>query len=310
MFQTAFVTVATTLVYAVPGYLLVKSGKVKKENISVLASILMYICSPCLTIYSFDKATYSLNLFLQMLICLVFVTLAMLFIIFAFRFIFHKKSKEISWRVSAAAVGMGNYSFLGLPILNALLPEHPEAMVFSAAFMVAMNLIAWTVASVIITGDKKYISIKNIFLNPATVSFVITLPLFIFGIKFDGNIILSSLGTVIELLAKMSTALCMILLGMRLASMKFRDVFFNPLSYLTVSFKQIIFPLICYGIALLLPLESYVKISVLILNACPVASVVLNMSELLDRGQEFAASYVLLGTLLSVVTIPTLLLLV
>lgn len=308
MFQTAFITVVTALLYAVPGYLLFRFKKVREEQLSAIATVLMYVCSPCLTIYSFEQADYSNDLLIQVFICLAFAFVLMLFIILAFRFIFGRKMKDSAWRVASVAAGMGNYAFLGLPVLNALLPDHPQAMVFSAAFTVAMNVIAWTVTSMIITEDKKYISIKKVILNPATLSFIVSLPMFIFGVKFDSNIVLSSVGTVITLLSKMSTALCMLLLGMRLASMKFRTVFLNPLSYAAVFCKQLLFPVLCYGCSFLLPFDPYIRTAILILSSCPVASVVLNMSELLGRGQKAAASCVLLGTVLSVVTIPFLML--
>jgi predicted permease len=44
--------------------------------------------------------------------------------------------------------------------------------------------------------------------------------------------------------------------------------------------------------------------------ACPVASVVLNFAEMLGEGQETAANLMLLGTSLSVLTIPVMVLLV
>lgn len=46
-----------------------------------------------------------------------------------------------------------------------------------------------------------------------------------------------------------------------------------------------------------------------VLACCPVASVVLNFSELLGEGQEDAADMLLLGTLLSILTMPIMLLL-
>ena len=46
-----------------------------------------------------------------------------------------------------------------------------------------------------------------------------------------------------------------------------------------------------------------------VLTCCPVASVVLNFAELLGEGQEDAADMLLLGTILSVVTMPVMLLL-
>ena len=51
--------VATMLLYAIPGYGLVKFGKVKAEHIPNFAVLLLYICSPCLSINSFSRVEFT-----------------------------------------------------------------------------------------------------------------------------------------------------------------------------------------------------------------------------------------------------------
>lgn len=41
-----------------------------------------------------------------------------------------KRRTQPDRRVYALATGMGNVSYIGIPLLEALLPEHPEALVF------------------------------------------------------------------------------------------------------------------------------------------------------------------------------------
>jgi predicted permease len=71
-----------------------------------------------------------------------------------------------------------------------------------------------------------------------------------------------------------------------------------------VFIKQIIFPLLTLLVLLPLPLSAELKCAIYIMMACPVASVVLNLSEMIGQGQKNAANLVLLGTLLSVITMP------
>ena len=65
-FITTLIAVATMLVYAVPGYISVKAKLIKPESISAFAVVLMYVCSPCLTVYSVNAVpVYTKELIIQ-----------------------------------------------------------------------------------------------------------------------------------------------------------------------------------------------------------------------------------------------------
>ncbi len=104
----------------------------------------------------------------------------------------------------------------------------------------------------------------------------------------------------------MSTPLCMFVLGIRLSTMRFRDLFNRPTVWFAVVGKLLIFPLFSYAVVLLLPLPEVFRASILILSATPCASIILNLAEIHQHGQDLAANCALLSTLLSVVTIPLL----
>jgi predicted permease len=108
----------------------------------------------------------------------------------------------------------------------------------------------------------------------------------------------------IAVLAKTSTPLCMIIMGMRLAKANLKDIFANKLHYLAVLLNQIVFPLFAFAVMFFLPIDQALKATIVILSACPVASMVQNYAELLGKGQDTAANTVLLGTLLSVFSVP------
>ena len=127
----------------------------------------------------------------------------------------------------------------------------------------------------------------------------IGIPLFILGIKIPDMLM-----TVLEGCVDLSTPICMFVLGIRLSTVKLYKVFSNISAYLAIAAKQLIMPILAIGITLILPLDPVLETGFVVISSCPVASVVLNLSELIGEGQKDAADCVLLGTILSIVTIP------
>ena len=302
---TAFKTVAVMLLCAVPGFLMIKSRLIKSEAISAFAKLLLYVCQPCLVISALTGVKYSGKTAVDLLIVFAIVLVSELLMTGILILIFRNRYEEARFRIYTVASCMGNVGFMGVPVIKALLPNDPEAVAFTAAASLALNVYGWTIASAVISGDKKYISLKKIVLNPATIAIAVALPLF-----FTNTAIPGAPGELVDLIGKFATPLCMIVMGARLACSKFSDVFLRPGNYLTVALKQIAYPLIVLLILKLLPLEQSMKCAVYVIACCPIASMVLNFSELIGKGREEAAGVLLLGTALSCLTLPLMILLI
>lgn len=301
-FLLTLTSVGILLLYAVPGFILSKTKAVTTDALPAFAKVLMYVCQPCLTLYTFNDSEFSGKLFGQMLLFLLVITLVQILTMGCFYLIFRKKQENVKYRIYTVASTFVNCSFFGVPVLQALLPG-TNAVVFSNMYFVSMSLLGWTLACAIITRDRKYISVKNILLNPAILIMAVALPLFIFGVKLP-----SKLYDAVSIVGKMTTPLCMLIMGVRLGSMSFKKIFANKTAYAIVLVNQIVYPLIALGAASLIPWEPYIRQAAYIMACCPVASVILNFAELVGEGQEDAANMLLLGTILSVVTMPVMLL--
>lgn len=290
--------VATMLLYAVPAYALGKFKIARSEHLPLLAVVLLYICTPAIIINSFQKLTFSSDSLLKLGIYLL-LAFALQAVMMGGAWIFVRKSDQKRHRVAAIATSLGNCGFFGIPLLKALLPDNPEAVIYSAVFSIAMNTIAFTFGSLLISGNRKYIKAKKIFFNPAMIGAFIGIPLFIFGIKLPDIISVALEGCV-----SLSTPVCMFVLGIRLSTVKLHKIFTNVSAYLAIAAKQLIMPLLAIAITAVLPFDNVLETGFIAISACPVASVVLNLSELIGEGQKDAADCVLLGTILSIVTIP------
>ncbi len=311
-FLITLITVGIMLAYAVPGYILIKVKAIPHSAISAFSKLLMYVCQPFLTIYSFNKADFTPELGINLLIFFALITALQLLFIGIMCLIFRRKREDVRYRVASVACTLSNCSFLGVPILEALFPEWVNAPAYSMVFFFSMSILGWTLVSAIYTRDKRYISVKKLLLNPATISLIISLPFFFTGFKIsaENGYLLGQLENMITVLARMTTPLCMLIMGMRLATMPVKEIFSQPLPYLCILVNQIIFPLVALAILSIPVFDTELKWCMFVMCACPIASVVLNYAEIAGQGQEMAAKCVLLGTLSCIITLPVMSLLI
>ena len=218
-----------------------------------------------------------------------------------------EKMKEFALCMLSIATFIGNVGFFGMPVVRALFPDAPEAAVYSSMFNAALNILAWTVGVFTLTGEKKHISLKAALVNPSMLAVFTGIILCLLRAK---NWIPDILRTGFSSVGAMSTPLCMIILGVRLATMDLKTLFTTPLAWLISFGKLLVFPLFCYLLVLPFPLDPVFKGSILILAGTPCASILLNLAEIHHNGQELAANCALLSTLLSILTILFLSLLV
>lgn len=305
-FQIALSNVLLTLLYIIPGFLICKFKKVTAEHLSSMSAILIYICAPCMIVNSFLQLDFSWDALGKMaLFFAVTIVLQITFMLILY-LICRKKYADSKYRILTIGAVLGNVGFFGLPVVKAILPNHPEVMCYSSIYVVSMNILVFTMGVFCLTNDKKYMTFHSAILNPSMFGFCIALILYFVGARqFLPALLLDG----ISLLGTMTTPLCMLILGIRLATVSFKKLFTRPIIYLVCACKLLVFPLFCYFAIFFLPLEFSFKASLLILSSVPCASVILNMAEMHHAETELAANCVLLTTLSCFLTIPLLVLL-
>lgn len=301
--EVAFSNVLVTLLYIIPGFICCKTKIAKAEHLSTLSAILVYVCSPCMVVNSFMQIERTPRMLGQIMLFFVVSLAIQTVLTFILYGIFRKKFHDVKYRMLTVSFGLGNAGFFGIPIIKALLPGHPEVACFACVYIVGMNMLTFTIGAYCLTGDKKRMTLKKAFLNPPFISLLVALVLY--AVNFSG-IMPELLGGAIDLLNRTTTPLCMIILGIRLASVSFKKLFTRIYVYIICACKLLIFPFACLAIVYFLPLSPVFKAAMFILGGTPCAAVMLNIAEMYDGETELAANCVLLSTLLCVFTIPIL----
>jgi len=304
IFNITLINVLITLLFILPGFLLGKTKKINASHLSSISAFLVYVCMPLMIISSFiQMKEYKSSDMIQMIIFF-FASLGLqvLFFIIVYIFLRHKYDKP-KYRLFNIGSCLGNVGFFGLPLIKAVLSAYPIASCFSCVYVCTMNILVFTLGVFCITSEKKYISLKKALLNPTTIGLAIAIPLYMTNAY---TYLPVELTNAFNLLGNMTTPLCMLIVGARLASSNVKSLLTNWLVYLNIVTKMLIFPAFAFFIVRFIPQLSYeFKASVLILSAAPCASMILNLAELKHQEEELSANIVLVTTLASVITIPT-----
>ncbi len=331
IFLTTLISVATMVALALPGFILRKKNMLPEKAVAALVAVLIYASQPFLTISSFLNKDYDPKLLINMAVTFGFSIALHIIVFFAAKLVFslfkvkqkedesdedyanrlEKNDKEN--RVSSITSFMGNVGFMGIPVMKMLFPDKPEMLIYTAVFMVGFNISAWTLGVFALTGDKKNISFKSAFLNPAVVTLSVALLLFFFK-SYIPQGVLSPLTTGIDYLAEMTLPLSMIIIGIRLADMKAVTLLSSPKTYLACAMKLLVAPLLSLGLGLLVKLifpalSATVIKAIFICMAMPSAAMNLSFAEMFNGDRESAVRNVLLSTILSILTIALLMLL-
>ena len=306
VFVITLLAVSVLILSAVPGYILIKKKMLSEDCIPGFSKILLFVCQPCLAVFSFRELEFSAELLAKLGIFALLIIFVHAIMLGGSFFLLKNKAKEPVYRIMTIATTFGNCAFFGIPIIEALLPDISSSLLaYTTVYAVVMNVLGWTVGSAIISHDTKYISLKKIFLNPAMIGTLVALLIFITGIDFP-----KEFDSMIEYTARMATPLSMIVMGMRLGTMELKRMFTDVRIYLTIAVKQFLMPIIAFLVILAFKnVDINLRKVFFITCACPVASIVLNFSEIVGEGQESGANLVLLGTLGSIVTLPIVMLL-
>lgn len=306
MFSVALTRVLITLCYVIPGFILCKIKKASAEHLSTLSSVLIYFGSPCLIVSAFLSLEYSKQAFIDMCwFALVSFLVQVAFMVILF-LLLRKKFDDCKYRLLTIGSVLGNVGFFGLPVVKSLFPNEPIVACYSSVFVVTMNVIVFTMGVYCLTNDKKYMSLKSAIISPSNLGLAIGLPLFLLSNRFALSAdVVNAVGAV----EKMTTPLCMVILGIRLATVAPKDIFLNGFTYVICLGKLVLFPLFCYLAVYFLPFSATFKSCAVILSGTPCASIVLNLSEIHNGEKNLPANSILLSTIMCFITIPLLALL-
>lgn len=187
-----------------------------------------------------------------------------------------------------------NCMFLGLPLCKALFGE--IAVLYSAAAMIAFNVLFFTVQIPLFTGGK--FNLKAILTVP-TIATAALLVMLAAGLHWP-----APLQTVINSIGSMITPMSLIIIGVMLSENDLLAIFREKQIYLVGLIRNFVIPIISALLLAIVPVDAAARLCILVLIACPCATLTTIYSIQTNTKPELCARSVLFSTLLFAVSLP------
>jgi len=275
-----------------------------------LARIIFNITLPAMLFTNFSRIDLTPRLLSNSLMVLVISALVLLFMLSAGIL----TSKILRLKPGEAGIFrlhsmLGNIIYLGFPVISSLFGK--EGLLYASIFTLVSNFLMWTVGVITITNGRP-VSIRSgirHFLNPNTIAIVSGFILFLMSVKLPA-VIIDSLGG----LGSTNTYLSMLYIGAILYFASVKEMITNLTIYILSFNRLILIPFILIGIFYLLntlfpgKLDPQVISVIVMQSAMPCMVNVVIMVNILGEDDRIATANVFVSTILSIITLPLILL--
>ena len=285
----------------IAGFIAKKGKLLNAESTKSLSSLLVYITNPCLIICSLQIDYDKDILIVAGCVFLLSVAIHTFLAIFS-HFVFKCVKNRSERSVYTYALTYSNCGYMGYPLLMAIFNDTPQlGLFYGVIFTTAFNLFTWTHGVIVMSNEAK-IPWKKLLYNPALISVILSVILFISRIRFPQTVTDG-----LSLVGDMTFPLSMIIIGSLLADMKLTKIFKQKKLYLFSLLGLIAMPSIMMAVAILLNLPEYLSIVGITMCAAPVAANTAVTAEVYDNDSALAARLVGITTLFCLVTMPLML---
>lgn len=331
--------VGLLFIMMIPGVLLKKLKMVPEGFGKGLSNLVLYIAQPALIFLAYVR-DFNKNILINS--AYVFVLSIVAHVLFALvAMLCFGKAPDARRRMLRFATIFSNAAFMGIPLITAVLEkDYPGATLYASIYNITFNLFLWSLGVYICTSKRDINedgvddhaevsrllpsenddakvkdgsgSILKALYHPVTIAALIGLVFFILPInQYVPEIVIDSFSRLRDLVAPLS----MVVIGLRLADMDFRGIFKDLHMYLFLALRHIILPLAVVGVIKLvelcgLEINHAVSMVVVILAATPAASSATMFAEKFDCDASYVSRLVTVSTILSIATMPLLIMLV
>ena len=277
------------------GFLCGKKGLINENAAKKMTDIVLYVVTPCVMISAFQKE-FSGDTAIKILIAAAAAFVILVFSTLLARLVIRDKN-ESRKKVLQFSVIFSNCGFMSLPLQKELLGE--DGWFYGSIFVAVFNIFVWTYGLLDMSGDKKQLSIKKLVFNPGIMGAAVAIILFVCRIKLPEIVIQP-----VTHLANLNTPVPMLIIGFYLSRAKLKDAFSDVGTYIAMSLRLVIIPVIVTFIMALLKLDKTMMIAFVIACSAPTAASTTMFAAKFNRDVELSVGVVAASTILSIITMP------
>ena len=232
------------------GFTVVKCGLIDAKSSRTLSVICIYIIMPCVMINAF-QIEYSRSIRNGFLLAVAAAILIHIFLLVFVQIIGKPLKLSVVEKESIIYSNSGN---LVIPLVTVVLGE--KWVIYASAFLSVQMILMWTHGQSLMEA-KAGINWKKILCNINLIAIILGIVLFFTQIRLP-----VILGNTMSQISATLGPVCMIMLGMTMTEVKWKDIFSHSRIYLITILKMVVTPLLILLFLKYLPLEKPFCLSV------------------------------------------------
>lgn len=287
------------LIYMGVGMYCMKAHIIDQNTKKKLVDLILKITLPCMIFNSFNKPLTPEILMQTAMILFVAVCISILS--FLLGKVIYNRFPQDKKSILQYCTLVNNSGFLGMPMVASVYGN--DGLFAASIFIIPNRIFMWTAGlSVFTTADFKT-KCRNILLNPCIITVFLGLARRITGFPVSGFA-----DTAIANIGAVTSPLSMMVIGTMLVGVPWNELFDPSIFYLAF-IRLIALPLVALAILNLIHVEPMLAGVSLILTGMPAGSTSALLAAKYGSDEDYASRCIVTTTLLSLVTIPLLMLL-
>ncbi len=302
------------LILIVIGGICYRLKLLSKDTVSQISALVLKAVNPIVILMSFqrdfDKELVG-NLGWTFLLSLVSFVVA-----FGMSYLCIRKKEGRDTVIERFSAVYSNCAFMGIPLVQAMFGY--EGVFYLTAYIAAFNALVWSHGVMQMSGKKSIRSLLKVLRSPSIIAIVLGLVMFFtrltlpvlpvsedvpswyrWALVFAGLVRES-----FELVGGLNTPLAMLVAGATIAQTDLLAVLKKPRVFYVCFLRLLLIPVLTLLVFLLFPAERIVAMTVLAAASAPCAAICTMMSLQYKRNAAYASEIFGVSTLLSVGTMP------
>ncbi len=285
------------------GYYAAKRGFLSEKTPRSLSLFLVNVTQPALIVASFHMPYTPEKIRTGLIILAASVLIHIAVALLAAPFTRRVKDPD-SNRVYRYALIFANCSFLGFPVLDSIFGEG-VGVFYGTFYCIMFNVFNFTYGiSLLRRGRGERPKWYRAILNPGVLSTIVGVMIYLCRIPLPGVI-----SSTLKMVGDMTFPVSMVIVGALLASLKFSDLFCKWPFYVFCLGKNVLLPLCVILVCKICGFSGEIALLCVTMCAVPTAASCAIFAETYQSDSALAARLVGLTTLLSVVTLPAMVIL-
>lgn len=284
----------TIFILVAVGFLIKKIHIIGPQGQKNINDLVIYLILPCNILHAFTQSAADEDFSNYLAILFISIGIQIFCVIYG-KVMFRKESEDRRKCLQYGTI-CSNAGFLGNPIAEGVYGM--EGLILASVYLIPQRIMMWSSGLAVFSGSSdKMKTVKKVVTHPCILACVLGILLMITGLPIPPG-----LDGAVTAVGNCNTAMSMMVIGMILADINFKDFWDWTVVKYTIH-RLVIIPAVVYIVCSFLPLSKNVLGLCVLLAAMPAGATTSILAEKYQVDSPFATKLVIFSTLLSLPTI-------